>query len=74
MKISKVAAYSLHALMYMVRHSTVLPVTADTVAKTKGIPFGYLAKILKRDFTDGSGCFVKVFLPVFGREKTCLEL
>ena len=60
--------------MYMVRHSTVLPVTANTVAKAEGIPFGYLAKILKRDFTDGGGCFVKVFLPVFGREKTGFKL
>ncbi len=74
MKISKAAAYSLHALMYMVRHSTVLPVTSNTVAKAEGVPFRYLAKILKRDFTDGGGCFVKVFLPVFGREKTGFKL
>jgi Rrf2 family protein len=48
MKISKATAYSLHALMYMVRHSTQLPVTSNTVAKAEGIPSGYLAKIFQR--------------------------
>ncbi|MHC4705419.1 MAG: hypothetical protein ACYTFQ_33160 [Planctomycetota bacterium] len=38
MKVTKSAGYALHALMYMVRHSTQLPVTAVTVAKAEGIP------------------------------------
>ena len=48
MKVSKTAAYSLHALMYMVRHITQLPATTNTIAKTEGIPSGYLAKILQK--------------------------
>ena len=43
MKVSKTAAYSLHALMYMVRHITQLPATTNTIAKAEGIPPGYLA-------------------------------
>jgi Rrf2 family protein len=48
MKITKSAAYALHALMYMVRHSTQLPATTRTIAKAEGIPSGYLAKIFQR--------------------------
>ncbi|MHC4425211.1 MAG: RrF2 family transcriptional regulator [Planctomycetota bacterium] len=48
MKVTKAAAYALHALMYMVRHSTQLPVTAATVAKAEGIPSDYLAKIFQQ--------------------------
>jgi len=48
MKVSKATAYALHALMYMVRHITQLPVTASTIAKAEGIPPGYLAKIFQR--------------------------
>jgi Rrf2 family protein len=48
MKVSQAAAYALHAVMYMVRHRTQLPVTAGTVAKAEGIPSGYLAKIFQR--------------------------
>ena len=48
MKVSKAAAYSLHALMYMVRHSTQLPVTINTIAKAEGIPAGYLARVFQR--------------------------
>lgn len=48
MKIAKSAGYALHALMYMVRHSTQLPVTAVTVAKAEGIPSDYLAKIFQQ--------------------------
>ncbi len=48
MKITKSAGYALHALMYMVRHSTQLPVTAVTVAKAEGIPSDYLAKIFQQ--------------------------
>jgi Rrf2 family protein len=48
MKVTKSAAYSLHALMYMVRHSTQLPATTETIAKAEGVPSGYLAKIFQR--------------------------
>ena len=48
MKVTRSAAYALHALMYMVRHSTQLPATTDTIAKAEGIPSGYLAKIFQR--------------------------
>jgi Rrf2 family protein len=48
MKVTKSAAYALHALMYMVRHSTQLPVTTATVAKAEGIPPDYLAKIFQQ--------------------------
>ena len=48
MKVSKAAAYSLHALMYMVRHITQLPVTSGTVAKAEGIPPAYLAKVFRQ--------------------------
>lgn len=48
MKVTKSAGYALHALMYMVRHSTQLPVTAITVAKAEGIPSDYLAKIFQQ--------------------------
>ena len=48
MKVTKATAYALHALMYMVRHITQLPVTTSTIAKAEGIPPGYLAKIFQR--------------------------
>ena len=48
MKVSKTAAYSLHALMYMVRHITQLPATTNTIAKAEGLPSGYLAKIFQK--------------------------
>jgi len=48
MKISKAAAYAMHALMYMVRHKTQLPVTTAVIAKAEGIPQGYLAKIFQQ--------------------------
>ena len=48
MKVKKSAAYALHALMYMVRHSTQLPATTDTIAKAEGIPPNYLAKIFQQ--------------------------
>ena len=47
MKIKKSAAYALHALMYMVRHKTQLPVTTRTIAKAEGIPADYLAKVFQ---------------------------
>lgn len=48
MKITQAGAYALHALMYMVRHITQLPVTTNSIAKAEGIPPGYLAKIFQR--------------------------
>ena len=48
MKISQSSAYALHALMYMTRHMTQLPVTSKAIAKAEGIPSGYLAKILQQ--------------------------
>ncbi len=48
MKIAKSTAYALHALMYMVRHATQLPVTTSIIASAEGIPAGYLAKIFQR--------------------------
>jgi Rrf2 family protein len=48
MKVTKATAYALHALMYMVRHATQLPVTTNTIAKGEGIPPEYLAKIFQR--------------------------
>ncbi|KKL95339.1 hypothetical protein LCGC14_1855570 [marine sediment metagenome] len=48
MKISKAAAYSLHALMYMVRHITQLPATTNTIAKAEGIPLESLPKIFQQ--------------------------
>ena len=48
MKIKKSSAYALHALMYMVRHSTQLPATTATIAKAEGIPSEYLSKIFQQ--------------------------
>jgi Rrf2 family protein len=46
MKVKQATAYAMHAMMYMVRHVTQLPVTAETVARAEQIPPRYLAKIL----------------------------
>jgi Rrf2 family protein len=48
MKVSLGAAYGMHALMFMTRHITQLPMTATNIAKAEGIPVKYLAKILHR--------------------------
>ena len=48
MRTSKASSYAVHALMYMVRHSTLLPITNKIIAKSEGIPEGYLAKIFQR--------------------------
>ena len=48
MKVTRSAAYALHAMMYMVRHTTQLPVTTATVAKAEGVPSNYLAKIFQQ--------------------------
>lgn len=48
MKVKRSCAYALHALMYMVRHSTQLPTTTATIAKAEGIPPEYLSKIFQQ--------------------------
>jgi len=48
MKVKKSSAYALHALMYMVRHSTQLPATTANIAKAEGIPSEYLSKIFQQ--------------------------
>lgn len=48
MKVKRFSAYALHALMYMVRHSTQLPTTSATIAKAEGIPSHYLAKVFQQ--------------------------
>jgi Rrf2 family protein len=63
MKISQASAYGLHALMYMARHVTQLPVTTAAMAKAEGMPQGYLAKVLQRLAKAG---FIK---SVKGRER-----
>ena len=63
MKVSKASAYALHAMMYMIRQTTQLPVTTETVAKSEGIPIIRLAKIFQRLVKAG---FVKA---VKGRQK-----
>lgn len=63
MKITRSAAYALHALMYMVRHSTQLPAVTSTIAKAEGIPSDYLAKIFQKLVKKG---FVKA---VRGKKK-----
>jgi Rrf2 family protein len=48
MKFSKGTAYALHALIYMTRHITQLPLPTNAIAKAEGIPPGYLAKIFQK--------------------------
>lgn len=48
MKVSQASAYALHALMYMVRHMTQLPVTSGVIARAEGMPAGYLAKVMQQ--------------------------
>ncbi len=48
MKISQTSAYALHALMYMARHVTQLPIASRNIARAEGIPAGYLAKVLQQ--------------------------
>jgi len=47
MKIKQANSYALHALMYMVRHVTQLPVTVHAIAKAEGIPYRQLIKIFQ---------------------------
>jgi Rrf2 family protein len=46
-RLSKGCGYSFHALMYMVRHITQLPLTVNHIAKAEGIPAGYLSKLFQ---------------------------
>ena len=48
MKTSKASSYAMHALMYMVRHATLLPITNKVIARSECIPEKYLAKIFQR--------------------------
>ena len=48
MKVSQASAYALHAMMYMVRHMTQLPITSGAIAEAEGIPPGYLAKVMQQ--------------------------
>ena len=48
MKFSKASCYALHALMYMVRHITLLPISNRVIAKSEGMPADYLAKIFRQ--------------------------
>jgi Rrf2 family protein len=45
MKLKRTNAYALHALMYMVRHMTQLPVTIQTISKAEGIPYRQLVNL-----------------------------
>ena len=48
MKVNKACAYGLHALMYMVRHMTLLPATVEAIARTEGMPARHLSEVLQR--------------------------
>ena len=48
MKLKKTTSYALHALMYMVRHLTQLPVSIEAIIKAEGIPKSCLAGIFKK--------------------------
>ena len=45
MKLKRTNAYALHALMYMVRHMTQLPVSVQAVSKAEGIPYRQLVNL-----------------------------
>ena len=47
MKLKRTNAYALHALMYMVRHSTLLPLTVQAISKAEGIPYRQLVNIFQ---------------------------
>ena len=48
MRVTRATDYALHSLMHMVRHITLLPLPTRTIAKSEGIPAGYLAKLFCR--------------------------
>lgn len=45
MKLKRANSYALHALMYMARHSTQLPLTLQAIAKAEGIPYRQLTTL-----------------------------
>jgi Rrf2 family protein len=47
MRLKRVNAYALHALIYMVRHSTLLPLTLQSISKAEGIPYRQLVNIFR---------------------------
>ena len=48
MTVTQATSHAFHALAYMVRHQTLLPLTCEVIAKSEGIPAGYLAKIFQK--------------------------
>ena len=48
MKLKKATSYALHAVMYMTRHLTQLPVDLEAISKAEGIPKSYLARIFQK--------------------------
>ena len=47
MRIKQTNSYALHALMYMVRHITQLPVTVQAISKAEGIPYRQLVSLFR---------------------------
>jgi Rrf2 family protein len=47
MKIKKANSYAMHALMYMVRHMTQLPVTIHAISKAEQIPYRQLVGLFR---------------------------
>ena len=47
MKIKQSNSYAMHALMYMVRHATQLPVTVYAISKAEGIPYRQLVNLFQ---------------------------
>lgn len=47
MKLKRANSYALHALMYMVRHATQLPMTLQTISKAEGIPYRQLVSLFQ---------------------------
>jgi Rrf2 family protein len=48
MKLTQASDYALHALMYMVRHISLLPIPNSIIAKSEGVSTAYLAKIFQQ--------------------------
>lgn len=48
MKLKRSTSYALHAVMYMARHITQMPVSAGIIAKSEGISPAYMSKIFKQ--------------------------
>ncbi|MHC4854880.1 MAG: RrF2 family transcriptional regulator [Planctomycetota bacterium] len=47
MKLKRANSYALHALMYMVRHTTQLPLTLQAISKAEGIPYRQLVTLFR---------------------------